>query len=230
METSRYHNRIYQKPFAQSKYLDVFCRTRIDKSIAMIKPCHKLLDVGCWDGYIMEKIIKMKKAKDVVGVDNSKSAITMCVRKGLKAKLVNSVDKKLPFKNNQFDAVFAGEIIEHLFDVNTFLNEVNRILKPNGQFIITTPNLASLGSRLSLLFGIIPWMIENELKPDSVGHLRYFTFAVLEELLKQRHFKIIQRNCNVIHLSKKFYIDFNSITKRFFFLGGIIIISSIKIK
>lgn len=52
--------------------------------------------------------------------------------------------KKFPsaFKDNQFDMIFFIEAIEHLTDnyFNSTLNEINRILKPGGKIIVTTPN------------------------------------------------------------------------------------------
>ena len=46
----------------------------------------------------------------------------------------------VPFGDAQFDAVFAGEVIEHVTDVRQTLREWWRVLKPGGVAIITTPN------------------------------------------------------------------------------------------
>jgi SAM-dependent methyltransferase len=46
----------------------------------------------------------------------------------------------LPFEDCAFDAVYAGEIIEHVEDVQAALAEWRRVLKPGGTFIMTTPN------------------------------------------------------------------------------------------
>ena len=47
---------------------------------------------------------------------------------------------QVPFADRQFDALFAGEIIEHMSDVPATLAEWHRVLKPGGIVIITTPN------------------------------------------------------------------------------------------
>jgi len=65
----------------------------------------------------------------------------------------------LPFENNYFDFVFAGEIIEHLFDSRFFLKEVHRVLKINGYLILSTPNLARIDDRLKFLLGKTPRQI-----------------------------------------------------------------------
>lgn len=226
MDTRKFNALRYNKPFVN--YLDKFTKIRINKMLDMLQYHNHVLDVGCWDGYIMQKILDKKKAQHTTGIDNSKPAIEMCHKKKLSAKLVKSVDQKLPFDNNQFDAIIAGEIIEHLYDVNTFLKEVYRILKPKGQLIITTPNLVSIGSRLTLLLGKIPWMIENELGGKNSGHIRYFTFDVLENLLKRHNFRVVEKNVDIIHLGHQLYTSTDFITKTFPTLGRVIIISAIK--
>ena len=68
----------------------------------------------------------------------------------------------LPFEDGTFDAVFAGEIIEHLVDTGAFVAELRRVLAPGGIAVITTPNLAS-NNRARLLLGRYPRWAEWEL-------------------------------------------------------------------
>ena len=46
----------------------------------------------------------------------------------------------IPFPDKKFDVVTAVEVLEHIDDFNKALNEVHRILKNNGIFVMTTPN------------------------------------------------------------------------------------------
>ena len=110
---------------------------------------------------------------------------------------------KVPFSNNYFDAVFAGEIIEHLYNPDHLLAETYRVLKLKGIFVLTTPNLASIHNRLALLLVFQPFNVMVSLN-NSVGHLgfsasgaapdhiRFFTLRSLKELLKLHKFEILE--------------------------------------
>ncbi len=60
--------------------------------------------------------------------------------------------KPLPYEDNQFEAIIAIEVMEHILDHEVFFHEVKRILKPGGKLYISTPNILSLKSRMRFLF------------------------------------------------------------------------------
>jgi len=225
MDSSKFNSLRYTKPLEEE--VDPLTKIRVEKFIELIEPCGTLLDIGCWDGYIMREILKQKKAKNVKGVDNSKPAIALGRKNGFDISFA-SADKRLPFKNNRFDCVSATEIIEHLYDVNMFLKEVYRVLKPNGQFILTTPNIASLGARLSLLMGVAPWMIETELTSQTSGHIRYYTFSSLHKLLSKYKFFLAESSTDILSVTPKFYIKWNNNFPSFLKSFGRIIIVKYK--
>lgn len=66
------------------------------------------------------------------------------------------LQKKIPIANDVMDLVICCETIEHLPNQYLFFQEVARIIKPNGVFILTTPNTSSLRSRFS------QFMMESE--------------------------------------------------------------------
>jgi 2-polyprenyl-3-methyl-5-hydroxy-6-metoxy-1,4-benzoquinol methylase len=87
----------------------------------------------------------------------------------------------IPFKNESFDVLFAGEIIEHLPDPVETLKEWRSMLKPDGLLIITTPN----NQRLSNL-------IDGSTRPISPDHLRELSYAELkDDILPKAGFEII---------------------------------------
>lgn len=140
----------------------------------------RLLSIACSTGVIEEKI-KDQLGITVFGVDAAKSSIKTAEKRGIITSYADA-SRPLPFEDNCFDFVFAGEIIEHIFDTKSFLMEINRVTKPKGYLILTTPNLARFDDRLKLLFGKTPRQI-SPLHPYLNLHIRPFTFDLLKNTL-----------------------------------------------
>lgn len=105
----------------------------------------KILDVGCNvypNNIIHRKILEINK--NCIGID---------WQEGKGVDKVWDLNKGLPFKNDEFDCIFLGEIIEHLENPRMVLGECCRILKLNGKLILTTPNSIGLPYVLGYLGG-----------------------------------------------------------------------------
>lgn len=172
------------------RYLSRYAKSRQKK--------FSLLDVGCGDGYIGQKLSKI--GYDVYGLDLSKKLVGLAEKSGVKAK-VGDASKNFPFKNNFFDVVFAGEIIEHLFDTRAFLNEIYRVLRPKGLFVVTTPNLVHLPDRISFLIGKSPLQI-NPLHEHLNLHIRPFTYETLSAALKSCKFNVNKLESTLVVFSR----------------------------
>lgn len=163
---------------------------RIKKVLEMIGSKNKVLDIGCDNGTIGSLI--RKKGNEVYGVDLSVDAIKFAKEKEIQV-LVADMKSIFPFLENSFDVVFAGEIIEHIYDTDQFLDEVKRVLRPYGHLVLTTPNLASLGRRVLLLLGKNPIIeVSPVISPvgKSVGHIRYFVKESITKLLRSHGFNV----------------------------------------
>ena len=101
----------------------------------------QILDFGCGSGLFIEKTIKYKPKK-IVGIDISEVSINKAKEKAKKIGI--DVDyyvdncEKTKFENNSFDIVYGTGILHHL-EFNKCLNEIYRILKPNGSLIFIEP-------------------------------------------------------------------------------------------
>ena len=74
----------------------------------------------------------------------------------------SDLNAALSFDSSSFDLVIAVEVVEHLENPWFFLRESVRVLKPNGDFIFTTPNVESLHSRWCYFRqGILPYFREE---------------------------------------------------------------------
>ena len=124
----------------------------------------KLLDVGCGskpykeifdvDEYIGIDI-------EVSGHDHSSSDIDMYYD-----------GKEIPFSDNFFDHVFCSELLEHVFNLDELLNEINRVLKDGGTFCFTCP-----------------FVWDEHEKPYDFA--RYTSFAI-DHLLSKHGFELIK--------------------------------------
>ena len=77
------------------------------------KSC-KILDVGCGIGTIA-KLLK-DDGHDVTGIDFSSVAVNKAKQLGIHADVVDVDKEGLPFEDGEFDIVYAGDIVEHVFD------------------------------------------------------------------------------------------------------------------
>ena len=86
----------------------------------------------------------------------------------------------LPFATATFDALFAGELIEHLPDPQPGLAEFRRVLKPGGTLILTTPNRRRLAN-----------VVDRSDRPYSPDHLSELSFDEVRALIEKNGFEIV---------------------------------------
>lgn len=108
---------------------------------ALSKEAVKILDAGCGEGVLVEEF--SEQGYDIIGLDANYSS--KYVMKGYL--------HQLPFDEETFSHVLLLAVLEHLnfADQEQALSQLWRVLKPNGIFILSVPNLAHLYSRISFL-------------------------------------------------------------------------------
>lgn len=156
----------------------------------------RLLSLACSTG-IIEEQFKNRLGVTVFGVDVAVNSLKKASQRGIHPTCCDV--SILPFESNAFDYVYAGEIIEHVYDVRRFLSEVNRVIKPNGYFVLTTPNLAKIDDRIKFLFGKAPRQV-NPLHGYLYLHIRPFTYDLLKNSLETYGFSGTTLRTNVIRL------------------------------
>jgi SAM-dependent methyltransferase len=155
----------------------------------------RLLDIGSGAGVGASLIAKTASIDHVVCIDLSVPALTEVRKRGFSPLIASAEGHKLPFPDKTFDVVMIDEVIEHLVDTDSIMEEIHRVLTDQGQLLISTPNLASWFNRIALLFGIQPAFSEVSFKkvygrPGSgiVGHLRLFTRRALKAFVEDNGF------------------------------------------
>ena len=97
-----------------------------------------VLEVGCGVGTDLAQFAK--HGADVTGIDMSSKEIELAKKRfkvtGLKGRLVVGDAENLPFDSECFDLVYSFGALHHTPDTKKAIDEIHRVLKPNGKTII----------------------------------------------------------------------------------------------
>lgn len=106
----------------------------------------RVLDAACGAGY-GSYYLSTKEADKVYGIDIESSAIhwANATYRKLSDNLDFSVDdiNNLQYKNDNFDVVVSFETLEHLPALDNYFEEIKRVLKKNGLFIVSVPDYST---------------------------------------------------------------------------------------
>lgn len=181
---------------------------RVEKAASLLQrhfarvtaPPQRFLDIGCGVGEMALFLTEALHASEAFGVDIAPRSVDAAERRGIQASRVDLNTEDLPYEAGYFEAIFAGEVIEHLIDPDHLLQEVRRVLAPGGVVVFTTPNLASWLNRLILLIGWQPLKAGTSFNWDvgrprfltfgETQHLRTYTMRAFSELLRANGFQI----------------------------------------
>jgi glycosyltransferase involved in cell wall biosynthesis/SAM-dependent methyltransferase len=101
-----------------------------------------------------------------------------------------------PYPPEHFSTVLCCELLEHLpSDPMHMMGEINRILKPDGHLVLTTPNIASLRALAGILQGFHPMLFPAYIRPKESGeadarHAREYTAPEIKALLEDSGFEV----------------------------------------
>jgi SAM-dependent methyltransferase len=104
--------------------------------------CGRVLDVGCGDGKMLERLYKL--GWNTVGVEPDHDA-TYIAQSRAGSDIRHGLLEQARFPNESFDVVIMNHVVEHLLDPFRTLKECCRILKSGGQLYMVTPNTSSFG-------------------------------------------------------------------------------------
>ena len=138
-----------------------------------INPEGTMLDLGCGEGRhifgLMEKFPDLK----CIGLDPHIESLDKA-SEGLKflesisntkTNFLSGSAYLLPFSDDSFDLVVCSEVLEHLHDYKDAIKEINRVLKPGGQFLASVP--AEFPEKIC-------WLLSEAYQNQPGGHLRIF--------------------------------------------------------
>ena len=98
-----------------------------------------ILDCGCADGTIMSRLITPEMTYIGLDIAHKKLLAAKELQKD-NASFICSDAQRLPFKDEQFDAIICSEVLEHVDKPLQMAGEISRVLREGGTLIFTIPN------------------------------------------------------------------------------------------
>ena len=137
----------------------------------------KTLDVGCGT----KPYKKYFNSSEYIGLE-----VENTINKEEKKVDVFYNGDKIPYEEKEFDSVISSQVLEHVFEPQQFLCEINRVLKSNGKLLLT-----------------VPFIWDEHEQPFDYG--RYSSFG-LKDLLEKNGFKIIRHIKSLNDISAVFQL------------------------
>ncbi len=148
----------------------VFQRSLLAYHAAAERIAGDVLEIGTGAGYGIEVVAP--KARRFVTLDKHRPADELLDRSDVEFR--QAVVPPLEFPEASFDCVISFQVIEHIRDDRQFVREIQRVLRPGGRFIVTTPN-----APMSLTRN--PWHV-REYTADELRQLLGSCFSGVEAL------------------------------------------------
>ncbi len=160
--------------------------SRLDLMLPYVQPGQRVFQLDGGPGMLAERMVKERKA-EVVMTDLTREASQRARAKGLNASQLYIAEEDIPWPDASFDVVVSDSAIEHHFDPARSFDELARILKPGGVFILCLPNIGHWKHRWLLMRGKFPYIPAS---PTDFTHLRFFTLTEIRQWLGERHIVI----------------------------------------
>jgi ubiquinone/menaquinone biosynthesis C-methylase UbiE len=98
----------------------------------------RILDLGCGTGTLIERLLELSPAVEIVGLDPSAEMLNVARQKlpKLVELQVGSADN-IPFPDESFDRVISTSAFHYFRHPDRSIQEAKRVLKPNGRLVIT---------------------------------------------------------------------------------------------
>jgi 2-polyprenyl-3-methyl-5-hydroxy-6-metoxy-1,4-benzoquinol methylase len=187
-------------------------------SFPYIKNGDNILNLGCGNKFNFERnLIKKRKVKitsvDIIPIKKKPAYINNFVCMDVEKKI------RFPFR---YDVVTFFELIEHIDKTDILISNCYRNLKKGGYLIFSFPNLASIYSRIELLLGYQPHILEvsnihsnfgtgffgkiNSPADGSLHHIRGITHKAMIELIKHYGFTVLKKIGSEYRVPLFFYL------------------------
>jgi len=122
-------------------------REEYDYILELVKPGSSIVDLGCGNGSLMQRLIR-EKGCTAAGMEISSSGVDVCISKGLDV-IRGSIDQRLPYRENSFDYAICNVTLQMVMFPEMLLAEMKRVAR---YLVLSFPNFGFYKNRLELLF------------------------------------------------------------------------------
>ena len=149
--------------------------------IEMVSPNSTIVDLGCGNGALIQKLVNEKKVY-AKGVELSDSGVKICLEKELDV-IQGRIDEPLPYSDNEFDLSICHITIQMVMYPEVLLKEMKRISKHQ---IISFPNFAFYKNRIDLFInGRMPNPMLFGYRWYNTGHIHQLSIKDFKNLVSE---------------------------------------------
>ena len=152
------------------------------------KEGEKILDVGCGEGILTEKIIE--SGADVLGIDNSAELIEGAQTRGIKVAAIDALEMTF---DEEFDAVFSNAAMHWMSPLSKVFEKVFQALKPGGRFVC---EMGGAGNIQSIRMALYNALTKRGYDPTLYDPWSYLGDSSAKMMLERAGFEV--RNCTLI--------------------------------
>ena len=176
-----YQREQYEKGGVARKYWDL----KDERLLRSIGDRKTIVDIGCGEGILLEKIIKKNPDAKVFGIDAEEENFDICGDHGLDVRLGSVYDLEL--EDTSIDCVILSEVIEHLQDPTRAIAEISRALKKGGILIMLFPNDFTF-----MLYRLMMLMIKEAFY--DTGHVQQWTPRKIRRALGDSKLRVVSQS------------------------------------
>jgi len=152
-----------------------------------------LLDLGCAEGFLLEWL-----GMGGIGLDMNPARLRLAAGKGLQVCLGDG--NNLPLPDGCFDTVISMEVLEHVPEMGTVMDEVCRVLGSGGYWVISVPSVTLKAREEMHRLGMPVYCDEKEHYREFTGgsipwfEHKFMALKTLELMLEQHGFRVLKRD------------------------------------
>lgn len=154
-------------------------RFRKAMKLAKVPPGSAVLDVGAGAGDL----------RNYLPADVKYQGVDIAPEFAGPGVLVHNINTGLPFPDASFDYVFMMEVLEHTPTAYQTAGEINRVLKPNGAWVVSVPNPYHIKEIIWNLFHVA----------DKWGHIYSWTRQTISRLGEMNGFRLVDWGGTYFH-------------------------------